>query len=62
MPIVRKTGGLADTVFDTINGFSFDRPDVASCETAVDTALQIYRQDKKRWKQLVEKGMQWDFS
>lgn len=71
VPIVRRTGGLADTVFDVAesglpfektNGFSFNKPDVNSLDVALDKAVQLYKQDKKRWHELVLQGMNCDFS
>ena len=49
VPLVRKTGGLADTVFDVEadpaggNGFVFEGVDEASCVACVDRALAAYR-------------------
>ena len=56
MPVVRRTGGLADTVKDVDaadagdmpNGFTFDGVDEASEDSALDRALQYYR-DRPEW-------------
>jgi starch synthase len=67
VPVVRKTGGLADTVKDydpkTGGGTGFVFEDY-SAEALVDClrrALEVYG-DQPRWKRLVRNGMQQDFS
>lgn len=71
IPIVRKTGGLADTIvdvetsgepFEKTNGFSFDLPDVLSTNGALDRAFMFWRGQRERWEELMRRGMQWDFS
>ncbi len=55
VPVVRRTGGLADTVKDvdaadageTPNGFTFDGVDEASEDGALDRALAYFR--RKDW-------------
>lgn len=61
VPIVRKTGGLADTVFEGENGFVFSEFRVRSLERAIKRACRAY-DDKIRWKRLVERCMKEDFS
>jgi starch synthase len=67
VPVVRKTGGLADTVFDPqdkaeqANGFTFSQVSVPAMLSAIDRALVMYRVPEK-WLQLVKAGMQGDFS
>ena len=48
--------------FEKTNGFSFDLPDVASTNGALDRALALWKGEKKRWEELIKRGMQWDFS
>ncbi len=71
VPIVRKTGGLADTVFDVEtsdhgakerNGFTFDFPDRAGVHWALDRALKMWGENKKKWQQLMQSGAACDFS
>ncbi|KAL9237107.1 hypothetical protein vseg_011695 [Gypsophila vaccaria] len=71
IPIVRKTGGLNDSVFDiddeTIpiqfrNGFTFLSPDEQGLNSALDRALGYYKNNQESWEQLVEKVMRIDFS
>ncbi len=69
-PIVRATGGLADTVVDcnertlaarTANGFSFSEPDAAALLAAVRRALAAWRRPAL-WRALQRRGMATDFS
>ncbi len=62
VPLVRRTGGLADTVFDDDNGFTFDTPNFASCDAALHRALDLYENDKKAWTEMMVRGMKMDFS
>ena len=43
LPIARRTGGLADTIEDGVTGFLFNEASVASYQTAVQRALNIYQ-------------------
>jgi len=66
VPIVRRTGGLADTVEafeapDRGTGFRFDTPDGTGLLWAVDQALAA-RSDTKVWAGLQARGMAKDFS
>lgn len=71
IPIVRKTGGLNDSVFDvdddTVppqfrNGFTFSTPDEHGVNSALDRAFNYYRNNTEVWQQLVQKDMNMDFS
>jgi starch synthase len=60
-PVVRRTGGLADTVLDADarpdgNGFVFEAPTVEACSEAIDRAIAAYR-DRERFVALVRRGM-----
>ena len=67
VPIVRRTGGLADSVqqFDTGSGRGtgvvFNDYDVSGVLWAVGTALNWYAQPQL-WRRLVQNGMAQDFS
>jgi starch synthase len=67
IPIVRKTGGLADSVFDynpdkqTGTGFVFERFDSSSLMIALIRAFENFR-DKKNWHALQKRAMTEDFS
>ncbi|MEW6410825.1 MAG: glycosyltransferase, partial [Nitrospirota bacterium] len=67
IPIVRKTGGLADTVEEfnpdkgTGNGFTFEDYSSEAMLNAIRRAKEIYR-DKELWGRLVANAMQCNFS
>lgn len=71
VPIVRRTGGLADTVFDVdtsglpehdTNGFTFDDADFGGINWGIDRAIALWRDSPERWRHLALRGMQQDFS
>lgn len=71
VPIVRKTGGLADTIFDIDysdkplderNGYTFDVPDTAGIESALSRAIDCWFHDPDKWRKLMVNGMNIDFS
>jgi len=70
VPIVRRVGGLADTVTDvtpqtsaagTATGFVFEEYSAAALLEAVRRAVSAYR-DHALWARLVHSGMGQDFS
>lgn len=67
IPIVRKTGGLADSVEDynpdkqTGTGFVFERFDSSSLMIALIRAFENFR-DQKKWQELIKRAMSKDFS
>ena len=66
VPIVRRTGGLADTVeeFNPINrkgtGFVFTDYDANQFRAAINRALAVWP-DKKTWRALARNGMRKEF-
>jgi len=71
VPIVRHTGGLADSIFDVDtskkpenerNGYAFDFPDPSGVDWALDRALKCYKEDASRWAKIIQQGMQCDYS
>lgn len=71
IPIVRQTGGLADTIFDVdnsgrpfeqTNGYSFKNPDTASMDSAIDRAFNCWFDNPEKWHHLVLNAMKMDFS
>ncbi|WMV38556.1 hypothetical protein MTR67_031941 [Solanum verrucosum] len=70
VPIVRKTGGLADTVFDMddqshteiANGFVFEGIDEGSLNCALGRAFSYYQEKPNEWKAVVQKVMRIDNS
>ena len=67
IPIVRRTGGLADTITEwdagagTGTGFVFDVETPAACRAAVARALSAYG-DAALWRRLCRNAMAEDFS
>lgn len=67
IPIVRKTGGLTDSVEDynpdrdTGTGFTFERFDSSSLMISLIRAFENFR-DKKKWRELQKRAMSKDFS
>jgi starch synthase len=71
VPIVRRVGGLADTVFDANysdkpfevrNGYLFDDLTEAGLESAMSRALGLWRNFPEYFWQLRVNGMRADFS
>jgi starch synthase len=71
VPVVRATGGLADTITDATpenlaagiaNGFSFNSFDADSLEHALQRACDMFSQQPQIWEQLVGAGMKQDWS
>nr|XP_017223019.1 PREDICTED: probable starch synthase 4, chloroplastic/amyloplastic [Daucus carota subsp. sativus] len=71
VPVVRKTGGLNDSVFDIDddsipvhfrNGYTFFTADEQGFNSALDRAIYHYKNDSDSWQQLVQKNMNIDFS
>lgn len=68
VPIVRLTGGLADTVqeFDPDtgqgNGFCFTELTPAAMLAAIDRALTVLTEDAERWQKLMTAAMSADYS
>ena len=61
IPVVRFTGGLADTVFDSENGFVFWERTAAALADAVHRTVAAF-QDMPRWNTLVKNAMGSDHS
>ncbi len=71
VPVVRKTGGLADTIFDVsysglpfeqANGYTFDFPDEQGIESALERAIECWFHHPDNWRKLMINGMNIDFS
>jgi len=70
IPVVHRTGGLADTVIDaelidgsineTATGFVFDIPNTSELLKTIERALSLFSK-KKYWNQLQRTAMQQDF-
>lgn len=70
VPVVRRTGGLSDTVVDATEenlrrgratGFIFTEPTPSALLAAIRRALALYHQ-RSLWRQLALTGMEQDFS
>ncbi|MGD9891780.1 MAG: glycogen synthase [Dehalococcoidia bacterium] len=67
VPVVRRTGGLADTVVDDDaspgdgTGFQFEAADVDALDAALRRAIRAYR-DRERWRAIMRRGMTRDFT
>lgn len=62
VPVVRATGGLADTVQDGITGFTFYGYNSDAFWDAIQRAVYIYNVDKESWRRIQTNGMTTDFS
>lgn len=68
IPIVRATGGLADTIQDydekkgAGNGFSFKPYEPVALLEAIKRALAIYRERPEQWRRLMVNAMKADYS
>jgi len=70
VPIVRRTGGLADTVIPvtpeslaagTATGFAFDEPEAEALQACIGQAMATWT-DKDAWAGMQKNGMARDFS
>ena len=68
-PVVRETGGLADTVVDVTprsiargeaNGFVFVEPSSTALQRALEHALSVF-ENPKQWMKLMKTGMRGDY-
>lgn len=62
IPIVRKTGGLIDTVSDGETGFVFEHYDAHAFIWAIRRAMDVWHNHKSHWRAMQEKAMREDFS
>jgi starch synthase len=70
LPLVRRTGGLADTVVDTnhdtiqnntATGFVFEEPSSWALGDAITRACHLYHADRKAWAKVQRHGMRQNF-
>ncbi len=62
IPIVRKTGGLADTVIDGKTGFVFKHYDANALMWAIRRAVDVWYNHKEVWLAMQKRAMKKDFS
>jgi starch synthase len=61
LPVVRRVGGLSDTVEDQVTGFVFDEFTSQALEVALRRALALYP-DRSAWEEHMREAMCRDFS
>jgi len=70
LPLVRRTGGLADTVVDTqeetlaqgsATGFVFEEPNSWVLGESIGRAVRLFREQPRAWAQVQRRGMKQDF-
>jgi starch synthase len=70
LPLVRRVGGLADTVVDetsvslaedTATGFAFDEATPQALISAIDRAVDLFH-ERELWLQVMRRAMAQDFS
>ncbi|TFF86612.1 MAG: glycogen synthase GlgA [Promethearchaeota archaeon] len=67
IPVVRETGGLADSIKDVDkykngNGFVFSDYSAIELIKTIIRAINVYKTDKERWKKIMTRSMKQDFS
>jgi starch synthase len=62
VPVVRATGGLADTVRDGVTGFTFFEYTADDFWEALRRAVQVWYSDRDSWTAIQRHGMTTDFS
>lgn len=62
VPVVRATGGLADTVTEGQTGFLFHDYSADAFWDAIARAIYVYNVDKPRWAEIQTNGLTTDFS
>ncbi len=68
IPVVRRTGGLADTIVNWNegarlgNGFVFDEPDAKALCEAIERAVTLFRNDPDTWRTITRFALESDFS
>jgi len=66
VPVVRNTGGLADTIVDyrktNGNGFMFNNYEPGELLKTIKTAISVYKNNRPKWNNMIRTGMSLDFS
>lgn len=62
IPLVRQTGGLADSVEDGKTGFVFKQYNETALLGKLKEAITLWNSDPKKWSRMVLRCMQKDFS
>jgi starch synthase len=62
IPVVRETGGLADTVKDGKTGFAFKNYNPDELFNTIKKALDLFKKNPDKWRKMMESGMKEDWS
>lgn len=62
LPVVRRTGGLADTVRDGVDGFSFEAPTADALTDALQRALAVYGTPRFDEMQATAQAIDWSWA
>jgi starch synthase len=62
IPIVRRTGGLADTVTDGKTGFVFEDYNETALLAKLKEAISLWNDNPKKWEKMAATCMRQDFS
>jgi starch synthase len=62
IPIAHKTGGLIDSIKDNVNGFLFADYSSEALERAVNKAINLWKNDKVKFSEMVDNAFNADFS
>lgn len=62
LPLVRKTGGLADSVRDRLDGFVFDTYTSSALVKKMKEAIECYAKKPEKFSTMIRSAMKADFS
>ncbi|MCB1118795.1 MAG: glycogen/starch synthase [Chlamydiia bacterium] len=62
LPVVRHTGGLADTVQDEVDGFVFEEATITAYHATLDRALTIRSSQPEKWETMRKTALSRDWS
>lgn len=62
IPLVRRTGGLADTVEEGVTGFTFGPPTKQALDEALERAARCFEKEPDKWENIRQEGIKRDFS
>jgi starch synthase len=62
LPIAHRTGGLIDSINNGHNGFLFKNYTAEALRETVEKAVNIWRHEKKKYKEMVRSALSADFS
>lgn len=62
LPVAHRTGGLIDSIKNGYNGFLFGNHSAETLQETLEKAVDMWRNDKKKYKEMVENALLTDFS